>query len=142
ARTPAVGPSAASIAMTPEEFDTIDDYDDNYDYELIHGVLVVKPIPEEAEADPNGELGYLLRRYPEVHRQGSALDATLPGRYVRTANRRKADRVIWAGLGRRPNPKEDIPTIVVEFVSSGRRNWRRDYVEKRREYLDAGVLEY
>src|SRR5262249_33118506 len=49
---------------------------------------------------------------------------------------------IWAGLGRRPDPREDFPTTVVEFVSAGKRNRRRDYEEKRREYLDAGALEY
>ena len=31
---------------------------------------------------------------------------------------------------------------MVEFVSEGRRNWKRDYVTKRDEYLSAGVSEY
>ena len=35
-----------------------------------------------------------------------------------------------------------MPTIVAEFVSEGRRNRHRDYVEKRAEYLAAGVREY
>ena len=35
-----------------------------------------------------------------------------------------------------------MPTIAVEFVSAGRRNRRRDYVDKRKEYLKAGVKEY
>ncbi len=63
-------------------------------------------------------------------------------RYIRTHNRRRADRVIWAGLGRRPDPKVDVPTIAVEFVSAGKRDRHRDYVEKRAEYLAAGVAEY
>ena len=50
--------------------------------------------------------------------------------------------MIWAGLGRRPSPRVDVPTIAVEFVSSGRRNRRRDYEEKRRDYLAVGVHEY
>ena len=41
-----------------------------------------------------------------------------------------------------PNPRADVPTIVVEFVSSGRRNRHRDYVQKRREYDAVGVREY
>ena len=49
---------------------------------------------------------------------------------------------MWAGLGRQPDPAVDVPTIVVEFVSPGRRSWRRDYVEKRDEYLALGVEEY
>jgi Uma2 family endonuclease len=129
--------------MTPEEFDAITNYDDRYRYELVRGVLVVTPPPAEAERDPNEELGHLLRSYKEHHPQGAALDKTLPEHAIRPGDdRRRADRVIWAGLGRIPDPVEDIPTIAVEFVSRGRRNWRRDYEEKRREYLALGVAEY
>jgi Uma2 family endonuclease len=127
--------------MTPEEFDRAD-FEEGWCYELIHGVLVVSPIPLESEADPNEELGHLLRSYKETHPQGSALDKTLSERYVRTyPNRRRADRVIWAGLGRRPRPYE-IPTVIVEFVSAGKRDRQRDYEEKRDEYLALGVKEY
>ena len=35
-----------------------------------------------------------------------------------------------------------MPTIAVEFVSKRRRDQRRDYEEKRREYLAIGVAEY
>lgn len=133
---------SAGARMTPEEFDAVEDWDDSYTYELIGGVLVVSPIPSEAEASPNEQLGFLLRLYAETHPQGSSLDETLPERYIRTHNRRRADRVICAGLGRRPDPKADIPTIAVEFVSPGKRNWLRDYIEKRDEYLAAGVMEY
>jgi Uma2 family endonuclease len=129
--------------MTPEEFDAITDSDERYHYELVQGVLVVTPIPSEAEADPNEELGYWLRTYRDQHPQGSALNLTLSERYVRIGDsQRRADRLIWTGLGRRPDTVVDIPTIVVEFVSSGMRNWLRDYDEKRREYLAPGVLEY
>jgi Uma2 family endonuclease len=140
---PAIGPDSAGLLMTPEEFDAITESDDLYSYELIRGVLVVNPIPSEQEAEPNELLGFFLNLYREQHPQGSALDLTLQERYVRLPDsRRKADRVIWAGLGRRPNPREDVPTIVVEFVSAGKRDWRRDYVEKRRDYLELGVSEY
>src|SRR5688572_6939887 len=111
---PKLGPDAAGLLMTPEEFDAITDYDDQYRYELIRGVLVVTPIPLEAESDPNEELGHWLRTYRDDHPMGSVLDKTLPERYVRTVpSRRRAGRVIWAGLGRRPDPEADVPTIVV-----------------------------
>jgi len=91
---------------------------------------------------PNDELGHLLRVYRESHPQGAVLNSTLPEETVATGkNRRRADRVIWAGLGRLPR-KNDPPTIVVEFVSEGRRNQERDYEEKRKEYLALGVREY
>ena len=103
----------------------------------------MSPIPTEAHEDPNEELGHLLRSYQEAHSAGTALDATLPNRYVATsAGRRLADRVIWACLGRRPDPQNDVPAIVVEFVSRSRRDRHRDYVEKREEYREAGVKEY
>jgi Uma2 family endonuclease len=142
---PRLGLESAGIRLLPHEFDALSssDVDERFRYELVHGVLVVHAIPSEAEADPNEELGYLLRSYQQHHPNGSALDGTLPERYVRTADsRRRADRVIWAGLGRTPDPKRDVPTIVVEFVSAGLRNWRRDYEEKRSEYLALGVREY
>ena len=139
-----LSPDMAGTLMTPEEFDGADvDPDDGSRYELIHGVLIVTPIPSEGEVDPNETLGYLLRKYQEIHPQGGALDKTLPERHVFSSDsRRRADRVIWAGLGRLPNPRQDPPTIVVEFVSKGRRNRQRDYIEKRGEYEALGVQEY
>jgi Uma2 family endonuclease len=137
------GPSSSGLPMSPGEFDAITRIDDRYRYELIRGVLVVTPPPLEAERGPNEILGFLLRLYKEQHPQGSHLDETLPEHEVRPGDdRRRADRVIWAGLGRLPDPVEDVPTIAVEFVSQGKRNWLRDYEEKRREYLALGVKEY
>jgi Uma2 family endonuclease len=135
--------NSAGLLMTPEEFDAIEDCDENYRYELVHGVLIVNPIPLPEETGPNELLGHLLLDYKEDHPQGSALDYTLPQQYVRTpTSRRLADRLIWTGLGRLPNLRRDLPTIAVEFVSAGRRNRQRDYVDKRREYLQAGIREY
>jgi Uma2 family endonuclease len=53
-----------------------------------------------------------------------------------------ADRVIWAGLGRLPDPAKDVPTIAIEFVSRRKRDRVRDYQEKKKEYPAAGVKEY
>src|SRR5207249_8671231 len=77
------------------------------------------------------------------HPQGSALDDTLPEQTVVTrGNRRRADRVIWTGLGRQPNPQLDLPNIVAEWVSESKRDWQRDYVEKSQEYREIGISEY
>ena len=138
-----LGPQHNGMNMTTEEFDAVTDYDDLYKYELIHEVLIVNPIPSAEERGPNEELGHLLFNYRDDHPEGKSLDDTLTEDYIRTHDsRRRADRVVWAGLGRQPDPKNDVPTIVVEFVSEGRRNWKRDYVEKRDEYLAIGVAEY
>lgn len=127
--------------MTPEEFDAIEQYDECYRYELINGVLIVGPMAGPGERDPNEELGHLLRTYQTDH--PGVIDKTLFEEYIRTGNsRRRADRVIWIGLGRNPDIKTDVPSIVVEFVSKDKRGRHRDYVAKRDEYLDLGVREY
>jgi Uma2 family endonuclease len=140
-QTTVFGPDSNGILMTPWEFDRAD-FEEGWCYELINGVLIVTPIPFMNEVDPNEYLGYLLRRYEEDHPQGKTLNATGYERHVRTGrNRRRADRLIWAGLGRLPRQKE-TPTIAVEFTSKRKRDRDRDYVTKRDEYLKVGVKEY
>jgi len=135
--------SSNGMLMTPEEFDAVTDCDDLYVYELIHGVLIVSPPPGESERDPNEELGHLLRLYRGTHAQGAVLDKTLSEQYiVLPDSRRRADRTIWVGLGRVPNPQTDVPAIIVAFVSKRKRDRIRDYEEKKREYRAIGVLEY
>lgn len=143
AHSPLVGLSDNGRLMTPEEFDAIspEDVDEDYAYELIHGVFVVSPFPGPMETDPNDQLGFLLRQY-DLHHPG-VIDKTVYETYLRTKTcRRRADRVVWIGLGRVPKLKQDMPTITVEFLSTGTRSRIRDYEEKRKEYLDLGVKEY
>lgn len=129
--------------MTPEEFDAIEDYDENYRYELVDGVLVVSPIPSPQETGPNDLLGHLLQKYKEDHPKGGQPDYTLPQQYVKVRRgRRIADRLIWAGLGRMPKIRSDVAAIAVEFVSGDKRDRKRDYVDKRRDYEKAGIAHY
>jgi Uma2 family endonuclease len=138
-----LGPRLAGIFLTPEEFDAIEEADRDYRYELINGRLIVTPPPAEAERVPNDEFGYWLRNYRDRHPQGSALDDTAPEQTVITrTNRRRADRVIWTGLGRQPDPQQDLPSIVIEWFSESKRDWHRDYVEKAQEYREIGIAEY
>ena len=139
-----IGPASAGISMSPEAFDAITDFDDSVNYELIKGVLVVTPMSSRQERSPNELLGNWLFVYSQQHAQGKYVVVTLFEEYLTTRkNRRRADRVIWVSrAGIRPDPDIDIPTIVVEFVSPGKAAWRRDYIEKRDEYLEAGVIEY
>ena len=138
-----VTPDMAGVRMSPEEFDAVEDWADDYNYELVHGVLVVVPPVSAGERGPNERLGHWLLTYQEMHPLGSSLDLTLPENLIRTADgRRRADRVIWTGLGRTPNVKKDRPSIGIEFVSVGKRDFQRDYVDKRDEYLAAGLSEY
>lgn len=136
-----LGRSANGVLLTPQQFDAAR-FDRRWRYELVNGVLIVSPAPSRSERDPNEELGYYLRKYHDDDPQGAALDLTLAEETLETgANRRRADRVIWAGLGRLPREGEP-PTIAVEFVSKGKRNFERDYEQKRDEYRAIKVQEY
>jgi Uma2 family endonuclease len=131
------------MLMTPEEFDRETDFDELYSYELIHGVLIVSPPPGESERDPNDELAYLFRNHQLNHDQGKRIDKTLNEQYIAVPNgRRRADRVVWVGLGPVPDPRVDVPTIAIEFVSERLRDRVCDYEEKRQDYREAGVQEY
>ena len=119
--------------LTPEDFDACDDWEPGHRYELINGVLIVTPPPSEGERGPNEDLGrWLLNHFDS--QDSPPYYYTLPEHtVVRDANRRRADRVIWAGLDRFPNVREDQPAIVVEFVSADRRDRIRDCETKRQE---------
>ncbi len=135
------GPGSSGRMMSTDQFDAIrpEQFQRGCRYELINGVLVVSPQPGAGERDSNDELGYFLRQYRETLPHGSVIDGTLPEHTVPATNRRRADRVIWTGLGRVPDLLKDIPWIVIEFVSKRRRDALRDYEVKRDEYLAAGV---
>jgi Uma2 family endonuclease len=138
-----LGPESNGMQLTREEFLAIEDVDELYRYELLHGVVVVSPPAAEGERGPNGRLEQWLWNYADTHPNGAALDDSLFEQEIDTqVCIRRADRVIWAGLGRQPDPKSDVPTIVIEFVSGTKRDRKRDYEEKRKEYADIGVREY
>lgn len=138
-----LGPESNGLLMTAREFRAIDDVDERFRYELIHGVVIVSPSPAEGERDPNGELDFMLRLYRLNDPSGATLNSTLFEQEIETATGiRRADRVIWCGLGRQPDPRSDVPAIIVEFVSESTRDRRRDYQVKRVEYAEIGVKEY
>jgi Uma2 family endonuclease len=138
-----IGPEHNGMPMTPEEFDAIEDWDDDFRYELVRGVLIVSPPADIGELKPNDELGYWFLSYRDHHAKDSALDDTVFEFTLKTTNgRRRAGRVVWCGLERFPNYRNDVPAIAIEFVAERARNWRRDHIEKRAEYAEIGVKEY
>jgi Uma2 family endonuclease len=138
-----VGPEHDGVRMTADEFDAIEAWDERYRYELVRGVLVVSPAAGPGERSPNDELGYLIRMHRDTHDEGRIVDDTMPEQEIRIGdNRRRIDRAIWIGLGRPPRPGFDIPSVAIEFVSRSKRDRRRDYTAKRREYAAAGVKQY
>lgn len=137
-----LGPESNGMHMTREEFDAVEAWDEHHRYELVNGIVVASPFRSIEERKPNDVLGYLLQIYMDSHPDGP-LDETAPEQEIETSvGIRRSDRAIWTGLGRPPRIGEDLPTIVVEFVSQSSRDRRRGYVEKRGEYAAIGVAEY
>ncbi|MEM1060800.1 MAG: Uma2 family endonuclease [Planctomycetota bacterium] len=138
----ALEPRHAGMRMTPAEYDAVEHADENYRFELWRGVLLVAPPPGIGERGPNDWLAQRLRNYAATE-AGKSLDYTASEQDIEIPDgRRRADRAVWCGLGRVPDFRRDVPQIAVEFVSAGTRDRHRDFVEKRAEYLKAGVKEY
>ncbi|MCI0357778.1 MAG: Uma2 family endonuclease [Planctomycetaceae bacterium] len=136
-------PGLNGILMSIDEFESIDDWERGYRYEIIHGVLVVSPPPDDAGQGPNERLGNWLWDYQQRHPSGKVLDDSLMERPVRTkVGIRVVDRALWIGFGRPIKSRRDKATILVEFVSLGKRAALRDYEDKRDEYLEMGAKEY
>jgi Uma2 family endonuclease len=136
-----LGPRSNGMSLSPWEFDAAE-FERGWRYELINGLLIVNPPPALETRDATEELGRWLRNYHDSQPHGESLDFTVSEQTVHIGpHRRRADRAIWAGLGRLPH-EDETPTIAVEFVSEGRRSRQRDYQIKRDEYRSAGVREY
>lgn len=73
-----LGPESNGMELTREEFLAVEDVDELYRYELIHGVVVVSPPAAEGERDPNGELEYCGESAMQtVEFQTTVIDGTI-----------------------------------------------------------------
>ncbi|HWE38186.1 MAG TPA: Uma2 family endonuclease [Isosphaeraceae bacterium] len=114
-------------------------------YELARGVVVVTEVPGVNHGRTVRRLARLFILYDEEHpgiiryaAGGGECRLRLPG----MQSDRHPDQAVYLNpppSGPRPWDRW-TPAIVVEVVSPGGEG--RDYVEKREEYLRAGVLEY
>ena len=139
---PRISPSCAGLRMTPEEFDALTDFDERYRYELVRGVLVVTPPPPQPNAAPTTSLVICSGVTRSTTRKVSISMTPCPS--TNPAGRRPppGGPGHLGGAGTSARRGDDVPTIAVEYVSLGKRNWLRDYEEKRSEYRALGVAEY
>jgi len=139
-----LGPADHGRRMTLDEF--IDaDWAEGCLYELSRGVVEVTEVPGTPHGWIVRRTARLFDRYDEAHpglirylAGGGECRLRLPG----MQSDRHPDQAIYL----RPEPpgphpwKRWVPDLVVEIVSKGGKS--RDFVDKREEYLRAGVSEY
>ena len=139
-----IGPADAGRAMSLTEFIEAD-FEDGWLYELSRGVIVVTEVPGINHGRIVRRLAWLFLDYNATHpgiinysAGGGECRLRLPG-MVCDRHPDQAVYLLPPPPGRRPWTRW-VPQIVVEVVSEG--SEERDLVEKREEYLRAGVTEY
>lgn len=114
--------------------------DDGNKYELVRGELFVTPPPTDPHETICARLARHLDPYVEAHGLGLVYRPRAVMRY--DGSEVEPDLMV-----RQPQPPDGatwdaapIPILVVEILSPSTR--RRDQVQKRSLYMDAGVAEY
>jgi Uma2 family endonuclease len=139
-----IGPADHGRRMTLEEFLEAEE-EPGYRYELARGVLEVTEVPNDA----HGKIVDNLREALSVYRRAH------PRLFLRIGHAGEV-RLIIPGLGSDRNPDmaivfhdapvddhgRRVPALAVEVVSPGAAARRRDYEQKRAEYLDFGLREF
>lgn len=139
-----IGPEDHGRRMSLDQFAGAD-FQDGWLYELARGVVVVTEVPYPNHGRIVNELARLFILYNESHPNlinyragGGECRLRLEG----MQSDRHPDQAVY--LTPPPPGKSPwaawVPEIVVEVLSAGSRT--RDLVEKREEYLRAGVAEY
>ncbi len=139
-----IGPRDHGRRMRLEDFDRAE-IREGFLYELSRGVITVSDVPNDrhfAQIDVLRDQVHIYRvTHPGIiHRIGSGADCKIS--LVELESERHPDLAIYKTA--RPLGEDFwsrwIPEIVIEVVSPG--SERRDYEEKREEYLAFGVREY
>lgn len=139
-----IGPAHHGRRMAFDKFIRAE-FQEGWLYELARGIIVVTDIPGINHARIVHRLATLFVLYEHSHKgtinfqaSGSECRLRLPG----MRSDRHPDQAIYLD----PPPEGDqpwtewVPHIVVEVVSKG--GIKRDYIEKKEEYLRLGVKEY
>ncbi len=139
-----IGPANAGQPMGLDEFTRVEGEPGHF-YELAKGVIVVVDVPRFGHGRIVDVLNDELRVYRVAHPGliqylAGGADACL--RLAGMESERHPDISIYLTPPPEPDSPWDrwTPSIVVEVVSKS--STHRDYVEKREEYLAAGITEY
>lgn len=132
--------SMPAKAWTLEELHRLPD-DDGNKYELIRGELFVTPPPSVDHEEVLARLSAMLTGYVEKHGLGRVYHPRAVVRFERSeAEPDLMIRAVPPGVHGNAWEKLPPPLLVVEVLSPFTR--RRDLLDKRQYYLDAGAAEY
>lgn len=139
-----IGPADQGRRMTLAQFVRAD-FQEGSLYELARGVVIVTEVPGIPHGRTVRRVARMFIHYGDEHPgvinyQAGGGECRL--RLIGMQSDRHPDQAIYLDPpppGKKPWSRW-IPQIVVEVVSAGSED--RDYVEKREEYLRAGVAEY
>lgn len=113
--------------------------DDGNKYELVRGELFVTPPPSVAHEELAATLGRILDAYVAASKLGRVYRPRAVLRILESEV--EPDLMVRPAADRNASWTEaPLPTLVVEILSESTR--RRDHMQKRDFYLDAGVPEY
>ncbi len=140
-----IGPADHGRKMTLEEFWDAEEQS-GYLYELARGVLEVSEIPGiqhwQVVDNLHEAFSTYRREHPEsILRIGHGSDV----RYIipeLETDRHPDLAVVFRGTVQRDFRGRSLPVLGVEVVSPGIRAKKRDYLDKREDYLAVGLLEY
>ena len=140
-----IGPSDAGLAVSFDEFVDADFVGAHHLYELARGVVILTQVPGIHHGWIVQRVGDEFSYYHRVH-PGKITYRAGGGRCRVRVRGLRSDRHPDQAVYLTPPPEGNriwerwVPAILVEVVT--RRGEKRDYVEKREEYLRFGVLEY
>jgi len=137
-----LGPADRGRLVSAEEFEDAE-FDPPWQYEREAGRLLVMA-PDSPEHDSSTEpfrdyLGAYRLTHPEI------VEAVVSEGWLRVddGTDRIPDIAVFLVGNRSAIARPDrVPELIFEVVSPDRKSRERDYVTKRKEYLELGVLEY
>lgn len=137
-----LGPGDDGRELTDEEFASAE-FEEPWRYELVEGRLSVMSPSGQSHLD--GTEPWFERLVEYKLRNRSRIDHVVPEAWVRI--RQGQQRIGDIGVylkGERSGTKvpDRVPELIFEVVSPGLDAHQRDYVEKRADYFEAGVVEY
>lgn len=137
-----LGPDDHGRIVSDAEYDTAY-FSEPWTYERIEGRLVVMSPEGQDHIDTSEPWRDWLAVYKFNH--PGIIQVIKSEAWIRIKG--STDRIADIGVylvTDRPVPRipERIPDLVFEILSPGRESWKRDYVEKRKDYHRLGVREY